>query len=160
MTMRSVDRIALDGTCITLVFGRNEIPCTKASYGDAIETTTITNMGSQQIDGRTRGTYKTTDAKVSMQSQIFRDIFAPLLQKDGYGNEQVPIVFQYQHPDLGDDSDYLDQCRFVGIDQALENSNKALEVEISIVFNQLFLTDERKTINTLDTSLPIGPSNF
>jgi hypothetical protein len=160
MTMRRVDKIALDGTCISMTFGRNEVPCSKASYADKLETAVHSNMGSQQIDARTRGTYSTEDAKVTMESVVFRAVFAPLLQRRGYGNEQIPIVFHYTHPDLGDDSDLLDGCRFTGLAQALENSNKALEVEIGIVFNQLYLTDRRVTLNVLDTRQPLQPSKF
>lgn len=160
MTMRRISKIALDGTNITMMFGRNQVPCTKASYADKIETATLSHMGSQAIDARTMGTYSTEEAKVSMDSVVFRAEFEPLLQKAGYGNEQIPIVFGYSHPDLGDTSDMLDQCRFTGLSQALENSNKALEVEIGIVFNQLYVGDDRRTINQPNPAVPLGASKF
>lgn len=160
MTMRRVNKIALDGTSITMMFGRNQVACTKASYADKLETATLSHMGSQAIDARTMGSYSTEEAKVSMDSVVFRAEFQPLLQKSGYGNEQIPIVFGYSHPDLGDDSDLLDQCRFTGLAQAVENSNKALEVEFGIVFNQLYLGDDRRTINQPNPAVPLGASKF
>lgn len=160
MTMRRVNKIAMDGTSITMMFGRNQMACTKASYADKLETATLSNMGSQSIDARTPGTYSTEEAKVSMDSVVFRAEFAPLLQVDGYGNEQIPIVFAYAHPDLGSDSDLLHQCRFTGIAQALENSNKANEVEFGITFNQLYLTDRRITINKRNPRVPLAASKF
>jgi hypothetical protein len=157
MTMRRVEKIALDGTSITMMFGRNQIACTKASYADKIETTAVSFMGSQAIDARTVGSYSTEE---SMDSVVFRAEFMPLLQRSGFGNEQIPIVFGYSHPDLGDDSDMLDQCRFTGTSQAIEASNKALEVEFGIVFNQLYLGDDRKTINQPNPAVPLGASKF
>lgn len=160
MTMRRVNRIALDGSTLSILFGRNQIPCLKASYGDKLETAVLSNMGSQEIDARTPGNYVTEDAKVSMESVVFRAQFAPLLQVDGYGTEQIPIIFAYGHPDIGDDSDLLEQARFVGLNLAVENSSKAFEVEFSIVFNQLYLTDQRIRINKLNPQLPLTASKF
>lgn len=160
MTMRHVDRIALDGTTVSVTFGRVEIKALKASYGDKIETTTLTEMGSQKIDYRTRGTYSTEEGKLTFESSTFRAIFGPLLQIDGFGNERIPLVIGYTHPDLGDDSDLLFQAQFVGLAQALENSNKALETEVTIVYNQIYWTDQRKTINQLDPSILLGASQF
>jgi hypothetical protein len=160
MAIRRVSRIALDGSTITMTMGRHQIPSTKASYGDKLETEVIRNMGAQEISARTPGIYSTEDAKVTMESVTFREVLYPLLQQSGYGNEQIPIVFAFTHPDLGDDSDLLEECRFVGIAQALEASAKALEVEFGIVFNQLYLGNDRKTINAIDPSVPLNASQF
>lgn len=160
MSMRRVNKIALDGTTVTMMFGRNQIACKKASYADKLETEAVSNMGSQAINARTAGTYSTEEAKISMDAVVFRAEFYPLLQVDGYGNEQIPIVIAESHPDLGDDSDLLDQCRFTGISNAYENSNKAREVEFGIVFNQLYLGNDRKTLNKLDPAVPLAASKF
>lgn len=160
MTIRSVDRTTLDGTSINVMIGRNPIPCLKSSYGDKLESETYSEMGSQEIDGRGDGTYKTTDAKITMASKTFRERFAPLLQVNGYGNEVFPVVFMYQHPRLGSDSDLLEECRVTGFDAALEASNKALEVEFGLVFNQLRLTDRRITINRVKGGVGQTASKF
>lgn len=160
MAIKRVSRIALSGTNITMTIGRHQIACRKASYGDKLETDSGSNMGSQQIDFRTMGTYTTDEAKITMESVVFRSEFMPLLQQNGFGNEEIPIIFSYSHPDLGDDSDLLDESRFTNLSQAIEASNKALEVDFGIVFNQLYLTDERKTINAIDPSVPLTTSNF
>lgn len=160
MPIRRVARIALSGTDLTMTIGRHQIACRKASYGDKLETDSGSNMGSQQIDFRTRGSYTTEEAKITMESVVFRAELMPLFQQNGFGNEEIPIIFSFSHPDLGDDSDLLDEARFTNIAQALEASNKAFEVDFGITFNQLYLTDERKTINAIDPSVPLNASNF
>src|SRR5258708_2957681 len=149
MTVRRVDKIAFDGSSLTVTMRRHIIALRKASYGDKLETDFGSNMGSQQVDFRTPGSYSTVDPKFTMESVVFRAEFYPLMQKNGYGNEQLPIVVTESHPDLGDDSDLLDGVRFTGLDRAFESSNKANEVEFGAVFNQLYIGNERKTINTI-----------
>ncbi len=160
MTMRRVKHIALDGTTVTLTMGRHEIACLSASYADKIETETLSHMGSQSIDERTSGAYKTEEAKIRMSATVFRSDLAPLFAQNGYGVEMIPIVIAYTHPDIGDDSDLLSEARFTGISAATEASAKALEVEFGIVFNQLYLTNRRVTINKLDPKQPLPASKF
>lgn len=161
MAITRVNRIALDGTTLTIAFGRVTIACTKASYGDGLTTGTLSSMGSQSVDARTRGTYKTEQATVSMDSVVFRAELMPLMAADGFGNEVLPaIIVAYQHPDLGFDSDALGEARFVGLAAAVENSEKAFEVEFKIDFNQLYWTNERKTVNQRDLLTPLPASSF
>ncbi len=160
MTMRRVNRNALDGTSIVLMFGRLYIPCLKASYGDKIEPENLTFMGSQQIDAQTTGIYSTDDAKVTMESTVFRAELLPQFQQNGFGNERLSIIFSYSHPDLGDDSDFIDGARFTNIAAAVENSAKAFEVELTIKFTQCYWGDDRKTINALDPAQALAASNF
>lgn len=161
MSINRVSRIALDGTTVTIAFGRATIACTKASYGDGLTTGTLSSMGSQSIDARTRGTYKTEQATVSMDSVIFREEMMPLMAVDGFGNEELSaILVSYGHPDLGFDSDALGEARFVGLAAAIENSEKALEVEFKIDFNQLYWGNNRITINQRDLTTPLPASKF
>ncbi len=160
MTMKRVQNIGLDGSTVTLTIGRHQIPCLSGSYGDSLETETVSYMGSQRIDERTAGTYKTEPGKVKMTSIVFRAQLYPLLQKRGYGTEKFQAVFTVQHPDLGSDSDLLDGARFTSIAEAYENSAKSQEVEFGVVYDQLYLGDERKTINKLDTSQRLAPSKL
>ncbi len=161
MAINRVSRIAIDGTTVTIAFGRANIACTKASYGDGLTTGTLTSMGSQSIDARTLGTYKTEQATVSMDSVIFREELMPLLAADGFGNEVISaVVVNYGHPDLGFDSDALGEARFVGIAAAVENSEKAAEVEFKIDFNQLYWGNARITINQRDLTTPLPASRF
>jgi hypothetical protein len=160
MAIRRINRIALDGSTVALMFGRHEIPCTKATYGDALEPEVLRYMGSQKQDAQTAGTYKTTDGKVSMDAVIFRTMLYPLFRTDGYGNEKLPITVVYGSPDLGYESDLLDAARFMGLDEADEASSKASEVEFTISFLQLYVGNERKTINTLDMTATPAASKF
>jgi hypothetical protein len=160
MSMRRVNRIGLDGTSVTIAFGRAQIPCLTASYADGLEPQNLTYMGFQEISEQTEGTYKTENAKVKMSAVVFRADLFPLLQQDGFGRERLSVVVSESHPDLGDDSDLLDGARFVGISDAYENSSKAREVEFEISFTQLYRGNDRKTVNSLNLAVPLGSSNF
>ncbi len=160
MTMRRVQHISLDGSTVAITIGRHEIPCISASYGDSLETETLTPMGSQSIEERTRGVYKTEAAKIKMSSLIFRSMLAPLLPKEGFGIQIFPIVVSYTHPDLGDDSDLLNESRFINTAIAVENSAKVLEVEFGIVFNQLYTTNKRITLNVRNPNIPLPTSKL
>ena len=68
---------------------------------------------------------------------------------NGGGNVRMPIVIGRQHPDLGDDSDLLEGCSCKNLGAAVENSNKAEEVELVFSVQQVKWTDQRKTLNFL-----------
>jgi hypothetical protein len=160
MSVKRVDRIAADGTTVTTTFGRHQIPALKAGYGDKIETETLSEMGVQEISVRTPGKYSTEELTISFEWTTYKSLLEPLLQKDGFGNEKIPIVVAVSHPDLGDDSDYLDLCRFVGQKEAPENSAAARVVETTWTVDQIYWGEERKTRNQLDLSQPLASSNF
>lgn len=160
MSIKRVNRIASDGTTVSITFGRHEIRCLKASYGDKIDTTPLTEMGSQQIDARTPGSYSTEEVTISIEYVKFHEEVAPLLQDDGFGNEKIPIVVAVSHPDLGDDSDLLDGSRFIGQKDSVENTNAARVVELTFSTDQIYWGEERKTRNQRDLSVPLAASNF
>lgn len=156
MAIRRVKRIALSGTDLTITIGKTTIPLTKISYGDKLETGTLNHMGAQEISARTRGTYSTDEVKIGIDAVVYRAELYPLLAKDGYGNAVQPVVVTYAHPDLGSDTDLLEDMRITAPAFSPDNSNKAQEVEITGVFNQLKIGNERKTLNSLDPSQQIG----
>jgi hypothetical protein len=160
ISLQRVNRLALDGSTVSMYFGRAVIECLKATYGDKIETQTVTQMGSQEISARTRGTYSTEEATITMDTQVYRSELAPLLDYDGFGNRTLPIIIQYYHPDIGDDSDLLDRARFVGGGAATENTANPLTVDIKIAFDQLYWTNERKTRNQLSVNTALGEGAF
>jgi hypothetical protein len=157
--MRNVRGKAIDGSNVKMLFGRFEIPCLSRELGDAIETEVVHNMGSQSQDGRTEGTYKTDQVKVKMERKIYSTLYAPKLAVDGAGHECVNITFQYKHPDLGDDSDFVEGCRLVGTHDAGE-SGKADEVELTFDCIQIYWTDKRITINKRNLTQGYAASNF
>lgn len=154
--MQRVLGLEHDGSTVAITIGRTQIDCLSMSYGDKLQPEELRNMGSQQIDALTPGTYTTDEAKVKMASSTFRAEFMPLVDKNGFGNRALPIVSTFTHPDTGTDSDLLDGCRFIGIAAAVENSAKANEIEFAIKPRQIYWTDQRKTINALDTTIPLG----
>jgi hypothetical protein len=160
MTMKRVNRVGLDGTTVTIAFGRIQVPCISISYGDKVEPQNLSHMGVQEISEQSEGTYSTTNAKVKMTAVVFRADLKPLLQQNGFGAERLSVIVSESHPDLGDDSDLLDGARFVGIEAASENSNKVKEVDFEISFTQLYWGDERKTINKLNPAIPLDTSKF
>ena len=117
-------------------------------------------MGSQQIDAQTFGTYDTEDPSFEIDSVVYRTQVYPLLRADGFGNEQLPITVVYGHPDIGYDSDLLDGFRFAGGATSPENSSKAQTVEVKGTFLQLYVGNERKTINQRDLTATSPTSQF
>ena len=156
--IRRVNRTAFDGTCISITLGRSQAKCLKISYGDKLEPQTLSNMGSQEIDAMTPGNYSTEDAKVTMEATEYRASILPYLTP-GYGNQLMPIVVGFSHPDVGDDSDLLDGARIIGNSAPAETGGKFHEVEFTIKFMQLAMGEKRVTINRLAGTTPAtGPT--
>lgn len=138
----------MDGTTIAMVIGRTQFDVLKCSYGDKLSTEKLRQMGRQDIDAVTPGTYDTDDGKFSVSASVFRAEIAPLLDVEGFGNRVIPVIFAFNHPELGSDSDLM-EARIVSLAGAGENSAKPLEVEVGLVIRQIWWTNERKTINRL-----------
>jgi hypothetical protein len=152
--IRVID-VEFDGSSVKCIIGRTEIPLLGSSYGDNLQPEKVRQMGGQLIDAVTIGTYETDEGKIKMRSSVFRGIFMPLVDLYGFGNRVLPVVFSFEHPDIGSDSDAL-TCRFTKIAAAQEASNKGHEVELGLTVTQIWWTDRRVTINTFDPSIPLG----
>ena len=150
----------LDGTTITMTVGRTQVDVLKCSYGDKLSPEKLRQMGRQDIDSITRGTYDTDDGKFSIAGSVFRGGLASLLDTEGFGNRVVPIIFSYTHPELGSDSDLL-EARIISLNGSGENSAKALEHEFGLIVRQVWWTDLRLTINDLgDIPTTLGLSKL
>jgi len=147
MPMKRVQGNGLDGSNVSTTFGKTEIPLIEASYGDSLETETLTEMGAQEIDERSLGTYKVDDISLKMSSARFRASFLPALAANGFGNKPFPMVISMSHPDIGDDSDLLEQCRIVNLTEAKAAAATVLTVELKLVCNQIRWGSARATIN-------------
>lgn len=160
MTIQRVERTGLDGTTVFVMLGRNQIPAVKASYGDKLVTTTLTEMGKQEISVRSPGSYETDPVKITFEAVTYFAQVAPLLDKDGFGNRKLPIVIGNSHPDLGDESDLLNPCRYVETARETTNENNVQVIETTWTTDQIYWTNNRKTRNQLDLSQPLGNSQF
>jgi len=158
--IRRANHIAIDGTTVSATFGRNQIACVKAAYGDKVETAALSEMGSQRINVRSRGSYTTDEFSITFEETRFRAEFTPLLQRSGFANEMIPIVIGVFHPDLGSDSDLLEECRLLSISNEYENSNAVKLIETKWSTNQIYWTEARITINQRDLSQPLSASKF
>ncbi len=158
--IRRVAGLGFDGSTVTTTLGKSELKLTKASYGDKLEKGELSNMGSQQIDEITPGSYKIDELKLSMSSVEFRAKFMPAMPKNGFGNVKLPFVISHSHPELGDDSDLIEDCYCTNLAAAVEASNKAEEVEVIFKPRQIKWTHERKTINALKGAVPVGAIAF
>ena len=138
----------LDGTCVSMVIGRTQFDVLKCSYGDKLTPEKLRQMGRQDIDSITRGIYDTDDGKFTVSASVYRAEIMPLLDTEGFGNRVSPLIFCFNHPELGNDSDLL-EARIVSLGGSAENSAKALEVEVGLIVRQVWWTNERKTINDL-----------
>lgn len=147
--MQRVVGIGIDGTNLSVMFGKTTIPCLKASYGDNTDPQFLSYMGSQEQDEQTSGVYKTDEVSITMSAVVYRTLLMPALAANGFGNALFPIVVLRSHPELGDDSDMLVDCRIKGLASAPENSSKAEEQEIKITTRQIKWGDARKTINRI-----------
>jgi hypothetical protein len=155
-----VTDVELDGSTVTVTFGRHEIKALSASYGDTLETEVVRMMGSQLQHARTAGTYKTETVKIKFRASVFRAEVMPLFPVNGGGNVRVPITVNFSHPDIGSDSDLLDGARCTNWTSACEASSKALEVETSWEILQVYWTSERKTLNAINGIVPSGAASF
>lgn len=157
--IRRVAGLGLDGSNVSITFGKVEIECISATYGDKVEKGTLSAMGAQQIDEVTQGTYSIDDCKIKMSSVRFRTLLIPAMPATGGGNVRMPLVVGRSHPELGDDSDLLDGSYITNWGAAVENSSKAEEVELTCKVTQILWTNERKTINQL-RGVPAGAHAF
>lgn len=148
--LRRVVGAEFDGTVLHYVFGRTMIPLLSASYGDSLAPEKISDMGSQTIDAMTLGKYDTTEGTIKMRSSVYRSDLLGNLPQNGFGNLGLPIVILMDHPDLGSDSDLLQGARLIAPSAPHENSSKPEEVELKIVYRQVYWTDRRVTINRVD----------
>lgn len=163
MPLKRVARVELDGTCVTMSFGKKQVKCVKATYGDAVETATSTPMGMQGIRARTPGTYKVDQLKITYEFSVWRVEMLPYFPNvpaTGATNTTMPIVITFGHPEVGFDSDLLERARLVGIGQSVENSNKAMEQETTWDIDQIRWSSQRILLNSaMGLYLP-GISNF
>lgn len=154
--LKRVAGIGLDGSTVTVTIGKNQTPAIKASYGDKLEPEALSYMGGQEIDELTPGKYSTDELKITLSAMIFRTVYMPSMPASGGGNVRMAIVVSRRHPDLGDDSDLLENCRCTNWAAAVENSSKAEEVELAFKPQQIRWTNQRKTINQLRGAVPSG----
>lgn len=129
MSLTQTDKNSFDGACNSVIIVTTRVPALKASYDDKIDKGSVTPMGTQGPGSTTLGTYAASDAKITFRSEDFRLLVLPMFPAVGAGNYEVPICVNKTHPELGSDSDLLLRCCIVGLSAAIENSNKADEVE-------------------------------
>ncbi len=146
MSLRRVNRAALDGTNVSILVGINQLRCSKFSYGDSLTISKGSRLGSQQQDYETSGSYKTDDPAFTVEAADYR-IFMDGLAVNGYGNRSVPVIVLYEHPDLGRVSDLLDGFRFLTNATSGESGEKMLEQEVKCSCMQIYWGDQRKTLN-------------
>lgn len=154
--IRRVTGIGFDGSTVAITIGKTEMPLTMASYGEKLTTAWLAEMGSQTRGEQSAGVYEPEDGKLKMSSRRFRADFMPLLPVNGFGLVRLPIVVSFAHPDLGSDSDLLENCRFTNLANALEASAKVQEIELTFSLSQIRWTNRRMTINALKGAIPVG----
>lgn len=157
--MKRVNGLGLDGSNLSITIGKIEVPILSISYGDKLEPGTVSAMGAQQVDEVTDGTYSVDEVSISVTSVTFRTIIMPAMPQYGGGNVRVPIVVNYTHADLGDDSDLLAGCRLNNWPAAGDNSNTPFKVELKATCRQIYWTKDRKTINRLANTGTSAPSH-
>jgi hypothetical protein len=155
---RAVGR-GLDGSTVRITLGKIEVSALSAQYGDKLESATLSPMGSQEIQEETDGTYSTEEVTVKVSALEFRTKLLPAMPKNGGGNVRMPMGVSFEHPDLGTDSDMLENFRIKNWPSAVENSNAAFEVELKGSCTQVYWGEDRKTINRL-SGTEVGSHGF
>ncbi len=146
MSLRRVNRIALDGTNVTITVGTFVLKCSKQSYGDSLTTSKGSNLGSQMQDFQTSGSYKTDDPSFTVYAHEYREMMDGF-PANGFGNTYVPVTVTYSHPELGSVSDLLENFRFLTQAVSAEAGEKMIEHEVKGSVLQIYWGDKRKTIN-------------
>lgn len=141
----------LDGGSVTVTFGKAEIRCVKASYGDKLNKEKVREMGGQTISGITPGIYDTDEVKITMTAKRFRSEFMPAVTKNGFGNQKLAIVVGRSSATGDRDSDLLRSCQCTNLGAAVDATAKGEDAELAFMTEQIFWTSDRKTLNTLDT---------
>ena len=160
MHYRRIRGYELDGTSITMTLGRFQFDVLKESYGDKLTPEKLSQQGHQTIDAITPGQYQTDDGKISLSESVFRGELMPLVDRYGFGNRVLPLIFSYTHEQMGSDSDLL-YARIIGLTHSGEASSKAQEKELALIVQQIFWTDDRKTINRMgDVYTTLGLSRL
>jgi len=140
--------------------GRVSVEAIEISYGDKLDPAHLTNMGSHQIDTVSRGAYATEPGRLKIEAVRFRADIAPHVQRYGFGTERFPMVVSFSHPDLGEDSDLLENVAIIGLQSALKQGNEITVVELGLDYTQVRWTNDRRTINLLDTARRLDPTQF
>jgi hypothetical protein len=146
MSLRRVNRAALDGTNVSILVSIYRLKCSKFSYGDSLTISKGSRLGSQEQDYQTSGSYKADDPAFTVEAVDYRE-FLDLLAVNGFGNRVVPAIVLYEHPDMGRVSDLLDGTRFLTGAISGESGEKMLEHEIKCSTMQVYWGDQRKTLN-------------
>lgn len=146
MSLRRVNKLALDGTNVSLVIGTSVLRVTKQSYGDSLTIAKGSALGSQEQDYQTSGSYKTDDCSYTVESIDYRN-FLSTLPANGFGNKIFSAVILYEHPAMGSDSDLLDGFRFLTNAVSVEAGEKMIEQEIKASCMQIYWGERRATLN-------------
>jgi len=146
MSLRRVNRIALDGTTVSILIGINKLRVTKQSYGDSLTIATGSALGSQELDYQTAGSYKIDNPKFTVEALDYRE-YLEKLPSNGFGNLNSTAIILYEHPDLGSTFDMMSGFRFLSGAVSAEAGEKIIEHEIGCSALQIFWGDKGKTLN-------------
>lgn len=112
---------------ITAFVDGDEVVITKIEFADNLTKTDVTPLGSQAIEGRTRGKYTVEEKTMEMTTARWAELKLRL-PTNGFGNKPFAIVVRAEDPDtnvltsLGSDATFLDNCTINGVAATYENS--------------------------------------
>jgi len=146
MSLRRVNRLAFDGTNVSIIVGTNVLRCTKQSYGDSLTIAKGSALGSQAQDYQTSGSYKTDDCSFTVEAIDYRE-FTDRLPANGFGNQILNAVILYEHPAMGSVSDMLEGFRLLTNAVSTEAGEKMIEHEIKASCMQIYWGARGATLN-------------
>ena len=146
MSLRRVNKLALDGTTVSIIVGTNVLRCTKQGYGDSLTIAKGSALGSQEQDYQTSGSYKTDDCSFTVEAIEYRE-FIGRLPVNGFGNVSLSAIILYEHPQMGNDHDLLAGFRLLTNAVSVEAGEKMIEQEIKASCMQIYWTERQATLN-------------
>jgi len=146
MSLKRVNKLALDGTTMSIVIGTAVLRCTKASYGDSLTIEKGSALGSQEYDYQTSGSYKTDDFAATVEAIDYRE-FLLRLPSNGFGNQALNAIILYEHPAMGSDSDLLAGFRLLTNAVSVEAGEKMVAHEIKGSTTQIYWGSRGATLN-------------
>lgn len=132
-----------DGSTVHITVGKIEIPVISESHGDNVKKEFVWKLGAQVPEADTPGQYEPEEGSIKMTTVNARTKLFPALARLGAAGTRVNAVITMFHPDIGDDSDLLEDFSILGGKQAVEASSKSIEIEFKTRYRLVRWTRRR-----------------
>lgn len=136
----SLRNLAFDGSTGRIRFGAQAVLLTKIQLPkEELKEGKERYIGEQVARARTPGVLDVGMLEIETTSAAFVGIILPAWQVHGNNFPEFPVTVSDRHPLVsGPYSRILDRCRFLNIEEAIENSEKASIVKLGLSVIEVF----------------------